>query len=91
MRRNIEITRGLVFSQRVLLGLISKGLTREEAYKLVQDSAMEAWQGEKSFLALLQGDKRVTNRLTGDELKSLFDYDHDLKHVDSVFERLGIA
>jgi len=91
MRRNIEITRGLVFSQRVLLGLISKGLTREEAYKLVQDSAMEAWQGEKSFLALLQGDKRVTDRLTGDELKSLFNYDHYLKHVDSVFERLGIA
>ena len=91
MRRNIEITRGLVFSQRVLLGLISKGLTREEAYKMVQDSAMEAWQGEKSFLALLQADKRVTDRLTGDELKSLFDYDHYLKHVDTVFERLGIA
>jgi adenylosuccinate lyase len=91
MRRNIEITRGLVFSQRVLLGLISKGLTREEAYKTVQDSAMEAWQGEKSFLALLQADKRVTDRLTGDELKSLFDYDHYLKHVDTVFERLGIA
>jgi adenylosuccinate lyase len=91
MRRNIEITRGLVFSQRVLLALINKGLTREEAYKMVQDSAMEAWQGEKSFLALLQADKRVTDRLTGDELKSLFDYDHYLKHVDTVFERLGIA
>lgn len=91
MRRNIEITRGLVFSQRVLLALINKGLTREEAYKMVQDSAMEAWQGEKSFLALLQADKRVTDRLPGDELKSLFDYDHYLKHVDTVFERLGIA
>ncbi len=91
MRRNIEITRGLVFSQRVLLALINKGLTREEAYKIVQDSAMEAWQGRKSFLALLQADKRVTDRLTGDELKPLFDYDHYLKHVDTVFERLGIA
>jgi len=91
MRRNIEITRGLVFSQRVLLALIKKGLTREEAYKIVQDSAMEAWQGRKGFLALLQADNRVTDRLTGDELKSLFDYDHYLKHVDTVFERLGIA
>ncbi len=91
MRRNIEITQGLAFSQRVLLALINKGLTREEAYKMVQDSAMEAWQGRKSFLALLQADKRVTDRLAGDELKSLFDYDYYLKHVDTIFERLGLA
>lgn len=91
MRRNIEITQGLAFSQRVLLALINKGLTRDEAYKAVQDSAMEAWQGRKSFLALLQADKRVTDRLTADELKSLFDYDYYLKHVDTVFERLGLV
>ncbi|MFU8795706.1 MAG: adenylosuccinate lyase [Dehalococcoidia bacterium] len=91
MRRNIELTRGLFFSQRVLLALIDRGLTREEAYKIVQDNAMEAWQGAKSFLSLLQADKRVTDRLKGDELKSLFDYDYYLRHVDTVFERLGLS
>ncbi len=91
MRRNIELTQGLIFSQRVLLALINKGLTREEAYKMVQDNAMEAWGGKKSFLALLLMDKRVTNYLTKDELKSLFDYSYYLKYVDTVFERLGLT
>ena len=91
MRCNIEFTQGLVFSQRVLLALISKGLTREEAYGIVQDNATEAWQGRKSFLALLQKDRGIANSLTGDELRSLFDYDYYLKHVDTVFERLGLT
>jgi adenylosuccinate lyase len=91
MRHNIELTQGLVFSQRVLLALIDKGLTRKEAYKMVQDNAMEAWRGKKSFLALLLMDKRITNYLTEDELKSLFDYDYYLKYVDAVFERLGLT
>ncbi|MBE9514729.1 MAG: adenylosuccinate lyase, partial [Chloroflexi bacterium] len=91
MRGNIELTQGLVFSQRVLLALISKGRTREEAYKTVQDNAMEAWQGRKSFLALLQKDRRIANSLTGDELRSLFDYDYYVKHVDTVFKRLGLT
>jgi adenylosuccinate lyase len=91
MRCNIELTQGLIFSQRVLLALISKGRTREEAYRIVQDNATEAWQGRKSFLALLQKDRRIANRLTGDELRSLFDYDYYLKHVDTVFERLGLT
>jgi adenylosuccinate lyase len=91
MRRNIEFTQGLIFSQRVLLALIDKGLTREEAYRMVQDNAMEAWQGKKSFLALLRMDKRITNYLTEDELKSLFDYNYYLKYVDTVFERLGLT
>jgi len=91
MRRNIELTQGLIFSQRVLLALINKGLTREEAYKMVQDNAMEAWGGKKSFLALLLMDKRIANYLTKDELKSLFDYSYYLKYVDTVFERLGLT
>ena len=91
MRHNIELTQGLVFSQRVLLALIDKGLTREEAYKMVQDNAMEAWRGKKSFLALLLMDKRITDYLTEDELKSLFNYDYYLKYVDAVFERLGLT
>jgi len=91
MLRNIELTQGLVFSQRVLLALINKGLAREEAYRLVQDNAMEAWQGGKSFLALLQRDGRITGLLSEGELHALFDYDYFLKHVDGVFDRLGLT
>jgi adenylosuccinate lyase len=91
MRHNIELTQGLIFSQRVLLALLDKGLTREEAYKMVQDNAMETWQGKKNFLALLKMDKRIAKYLTQDELKSLFDYNYYLKYVDTVFERLGLT
>ena len=91
MRRNLELTQGLIFSQRVLLALIDKGLSREEAYEMVQRNAMEAWQQKKSFLPLLEADNRVTAHLTRSELESLFDYNYYLKHVDSIFERLGLT
>ena len=91
MRRNIELSQGLVFSQRVLIALINKGLAREEAYKLVQDDAMKAWQEKKSFLSLLEADRRITAHLIKKELDSLFDYGYYLKHVDEVFERLGLS
>ena len=91
MRRNLELTQGLIFSQRVLLALIGKGLNREEAYEMVQRNAMEAWQQKKSFLSLLEADNRVTAHLTRSELESLFDYNYYLKHVDSIFERLGLV
>ncbi|MEE8620047.1 MAG: adenylosuccinate lyase [Dehalococcoidia bacterium] len=91
MQRNVEFTQGIIFSQRVLLALIEKGLTREEAYKMVQDNAMKAWEKGKSFLSLLEADKRVTARLSKKELNSLFDYNFYLKYVDTVFERLGLT
>ncbi|OGN92361.1 MAG: hypothetical protein A2Z75_07165 [Chloroflexi bacterium RBG_13_50_10] len=91
MRRNIELTQGVIFSQRVLLALIDKGLIREQAYKLVQDNAMKAWEKRKSFLSLLEADRRITARLTKLELNSLFDYTYYLKYVDDVFRRLGLA
>ncbi|MCJ7670331.1 MAG: adenylosuccinate lyase [Dehalococcoidia bacterium] len=91
MRRNIELTQGVIFSQRVLLALIDKGLTREEAYKMVQDNAMKAWDERKSFLSLLEADRQITARLSKKELNSLFDYGYYLKHVDEVFERLGLT
>ncbi len=91
MRRNIELTCGVIFSQRVLLALIDKGLKREEAYKIVQDNAMKAWEQQESFLSLLQADKRVTSHLSAQELKSLFNHDYYLKHVDDIFERLGLT
>jgi len=91
MRRNIELTQGLVFSQRVLLALINKGLMREEAYKMVQDHAMKAWEEKKDFPSSLKADRRVTAHLSKEELNSLFDYGYYLKHVDEVFERLGLS
>jgi adenylosuccinate lyase len=91
MRRNIELTQGVIFSQRVLLALIDKGLVREEAYKIVQDNAMKAWEKGRSFLSSLKSDRRVTRRLSKLELDSFFDYAYYLKHVDHVFKRLGLA
>ena len=91
MRRNIELSQGLVFSQRVLIALINKGLTREEAYKMVQDPAMKAWEEKKGFLSLLEANRRITAHLSKKELNSLFDYGYYLKHVDEVFERLGLS
>jgi len=91
MRRNLELTQGLIFSQRVLLTLIDKGLNREEAYQIVQRNAMEAWQQRKNFLSLLEADNQVTAHLAKAELESLFDYSYYLKYVDNIFERLGLV
>ncbi|MDH4299039.1 MAG: adenylosuccinate lyase [Dehalococcoidia bacterium] len=91
MRHNIELTQGVIFSQRVLLALIDKGLAREEAYKIVQDNAMKAWEKRKAFLSLLEADKRVSHHLSRKELNSLFDYGYYTKHVDEVFRRLKLT
>lgn len=91
MRRNIELTHGLVFSQRVLLALIEKGLGRQEAYEMVQGNAMRAWRGEGEFLALLQADPTVGRYLSREELAKLFDYNYFLRYIDTAFERLGLT
>ena len=91
MRRNLELTQGLVFSQRVLIALIDKGLSRQEAYELVQRNAMKAWKQKNSFLDLLKADTEVTAQLSESELSSLFEYGYFLRHVDKVFQRLGLT
>jgi len=91
MRRNLDLTQGLVFSQRVLLALIDKGLGREEAYRMVQDKAMKAWQEKKSLSSLLKADAKIIAYLAESELESLFDYSYYLEYVDSIFERLGLT
>ena len=91
MRQNLEVTRGLIFSQRVLLALIEKGLSRQKAYELVQRHAMKAWRDGVEFLGLLQADPEVAAHLTQAELEAMFDYQYFLKHVDQVFERLGLS
>ncbi|MBI2849676.1 MAG: adenylosuccinate lyase [Chloroflexi bacterium] len=91
MKRNIELTKGLVFSQRVLLALIDKRLSRQQAYEMVQRNAMKAWKGGKSFLTLLKADPEVVKVLPAEELEPLFDYDYYLRYVDDIFQRLGLT
>lgn len=90
MMRNIELTQGLVFSQRVLIALMEKGLARHEAYELVQRNAMRAWRERQPFLALLCEDDEVMARLSRDELASVFDYGYYTKYVDETFKRVGL-
>ncbi len=90
MRRNLELTQGLVFSHRVLLALIDKGLSRQEAYKLVQENAMRAWRERTPFLDLLCEDEDVLRHLSREELASLFDYGFYTQHVDDSFRRVGL-
>ncbi len=91
MKQNMEITRGLLFSQRVLLALIDKGMSRQDAYKLVQRSAMKTWQSNKKFINLLKADSEVMAVLSATELEALFDYNYYLRYVDDIFERLGLT
>ncbi len=90
MRENLERSYGLVFSQRVLLALIETGLSRQEAYAIVQRNAMRAWNERVPFLDLLLADPEVTARLSEAELRGLFDYGYYLKNVGATFERLGL-
>ncbi len=91
MKKNLELTRGLVFSQRVMLALIEKGLGRQDAYKLVQRNAMKAWNGNRSFLALLKRDADVMKTINAKELEAIFDYQYYLGHVNEIFNRLGLT
>lgn len=88
MKENMDRTRGLVHSQRVLLALTQAGLGREESYKLVQRNAMRAWNGEDALLDLLKADKDVTRELKPAQLEALFDLGYHLKHVDTIFKRV---
>ena len=91
MKRNIELTKGLMFSQRVMLALINKGLPRQKAYALVQRNAMKAWKGNKSLINLLKADLEVTATLSPEELEPLFDERYYLRYIDDIFKRLGLT
>lgn len=88
MRRNLELTRGLIFSQEVLLSLIAKGLTREQAYQLVQKQALAAWENRTDFKTLLQSDPEITAHLKPDEIAALFDYNKVLQRIQPIFAQL---
>jgi adenylosuccinate lyase len=91
MKKNLELTKGLVFSQRVMLALIDKGISRQQAYKLVQRNAMKSWQGNKDYLKLLKADGEITSLLPVSELEAIFDYNFYLRYVDEIFKRLGLT
>jgi adenylosuccinate lyase len=88
MMENLDRTQGLVHSQRVLLALTQKGVSREDSYRLVQRNAMCTWNGEGALLDLLKADSEVTNALSARELEALFDLDYHFKHVDTIFKRV---
>ena len=91
MKRNMDRTFGLPFSGRVLTKLIDKGLSREEAYDTVQPRTMVAWEEQRSFRALVESDPAITAHLSAEELAECFDPSWHLKHVDTIFARLGLA
>ncbi|MHB0913339.1 MAG: adenylosuccinate lyase [Armatimonadota bacterium] len=90
MMRNLEQMGGLVFSERIMLKLVEKGLSREEGYTIVQENAAKAWEGQ-NFRTAIETDERVTSVLGKEELADIFDFKHHVRNVDVIFERLGIS
>jgi adenylosuccinate lyase len=91
MQRNMNLYGGVVFSQRVLLTLVEKGVSREEAYAIVQSCAHTAWNTlDGDFHALIAQDSRVTSVLSPDEIEACFDPKHHLKNLDVIYQRLNI-
>lgn len=90
MKRNIQLTRGLVSSQQVLLALVGKGFTREQAYSIVQKNALNAWKNELNFRELIQSDPQVITSLPPAEIEKCFDLSYHLKNVDFILNRAGI-
>ncbi len=90
MKRNMNRTFGLIYSQRVLLALVEHGVAREEAYDAVQAKAMQAWEQQRPFRELIEEVPLVQQYLSAQKLDACFDYSFHLQHVEMIFERLGI-
>ncbi|WP_163581744.1 adenylosuccinate lyase [Gracilibacillus saliphilus] len=91
MKRNIDRTYGVIFSQRVLLSLIDQGMSREEAYDIVQPNAMQAWETATPFRQLIEQEDRINSTLSKEQLDDCFDYTYHLKNVDQIFKKIGLA
>lgn len=91
MRRNMNATFGLIYSQRVMLKLIDHGMTREQAYDLVQPKTAQAWDEQRDFRPLLEADQTIMSTLSEKDLDDAFDYHHHLKQVDTIFARVGLG
>ena len=90
MRQNLELTGGLVFSEAVLLALVEKGLSRDEAYRLVQRHAMKAWESREPFKPFLVADPEIRRHLSPAEIENCFDLGYHLRHLDEIFARVGL-
>jgi len=90
MKDNLEKTRGLIFSQSLLLALTRKNITREDAYKLVQRVAMQCWESGKDFRKMVESDKDITQYLSKEEIDRCFNLDYQLRNIDPIFRRVGI-
>jgi len=88
MKRNLKMTHGLIYSQRILLELAKKGITREKAYELVQRNALKSWEEGVEFYELVSSDEEIKKLLTKEELDDSFDLDYHLKYVDTIFKRV---
>jgi adenylosuccinate lyase len=88
MRLNLESTRGLVFSGQLLLDLVERGVSREDAYRAVQRHAMRAWKEGRNFQELVLKDKSITGRVPRRQIERAFDLKRQLKNVDKIFERV---
>jgi len=91
MMANINLTRGLIFSERVLLALVQSGMARNDAYLIVQGAAKRVWAGEGDLRSILAEDARITDRLTSAQLDDCFEIAHHMKGIDVAFERLGLV
>jgi len=87
MRKNIDLTRGLIFSGQLLLDLAAAGLSREEAYRLVQAHAMKAWESDGDFRQAIEADPLINNRLTKHQLHHAFSFERQLENVHRIFAR----
>ena len=87
MKKNLDITNGIFFSQRVLLELTTVGFTREESYKIVQKNAMRAWDDNSSFYENIVSDKSITNKIPVNKIKKLFNFDYHTKKINIIFKR----
>ena len=87
MEKNLNITNGIFFSQRIMLELTSAGFSREEAYKIVQKNTMKAWSENSSFFDHIVSDKKITNKISVNKLKKLFDFSYHIKKINIIFKR----
>ena len=91
MKRNMGSTFGLIFSQRAMLTLIEKGMTREQAYDLVQPKTAQSWDNQVDFKPLLEADPEITSRLSQEEIDEIFNPVYYTKRVDEIFDRIGLG
>ena len=90
MMKNINLTKGLIFSQEVLLALVAKGVSREDSYKIVQTNAMKVWKDGKDFKKLLKSDKQISKFISDSDIDKLFDLDKILVNINKIYKRIGL-